>query len=1270
MMRGAIIVFLSGLLLVTGPLHAQQVPEEYRAYREKYPEGPPLNRWDSVFLMNIPEKKMDKRLRGRNLPAMVDNSGLPYMRPVFNQEGASCGQAAMIGYNFTYEIDYLRGLRADTLPNQYPTHFSYNFMNGGFGWFGVSYFHSLEILRRLGCMNALDYGGITDNNARWINGYEVYFNAMHNRIRGFHSIRTGSEEGILALKNWLFDHMGEGDAGGVASFYANTPWNAKLLNDTTPEGGKHVVVTWYPIASHAMTIVGYNDSIRWDYNLDGRYTNDTDLNGDGVIDPRDWEIGAVKFVNSHGYGAQDSGYCYLMYKCLAENFEDGGLWNQSVHILDVDTGYAPLLSFKVKLRHDYREKIRVLAGVSADTTDRLPSFTMDFPVFNHQGADFFLQGDNSAEEFQYLEFGLDVTPLLAQIKPGEPARFFLIVEEKDPFNEGRGEIVAFSLMDHTNGLSEINSHEAPVSLHNDRPTQVSVTHTVGFDRPVITTESLPPFVPQAPYGMQLEASGGKPPYQWDFKHEYRTETRAGEFPAITEHQLIPNAGGDTLVAVPLGFSFPFFGEYHDTAYLHIDGYLQFDRKQLPWPYLIDLDLHLRSNRVIAPMTHPRFTVSLPDGDGAWYTATDSAVTFRWKLSWGLKPAMTDLNFAARLHADGRICFIYGESETGREKWVAGISAGNLSDYSYSLFSGRPYVVPGTTQTFFCTSFPEGLKIDEEGWLTALPLKEDEIFDIHARVTDRMGISTVKTFGLSTGPVIHAEFRTQHDTGIFYGDTAWINLEVINNGQVPLHDASIRANGDDPFIQWINREISGISLMPGESISLEAVFAFVVSLQTPDQHILPMAFSLEAGGSQWTRSAWQPVRSPGLALQEAWIEDGQNGKLDPGETAILKIRLLNTGHAPIYGVSSRLDVMEPYATVLDNPVQVFGMIAKGGQVTAGYQVRAESYIPEGMPFRCLFATSSLPGLTTNDTVSLMIGRLPVMVIDMDPNSHSGPMMSALLDSIGIMNKYETFLPNNLHEYQSLFIALGYHNSNHVLSWNEGLELAGYLEQGGNIYLEGKKTWKDDPVTPVQPMFRIAHAGVPVMFDTLAGYDSAFTAGIRLLNDSPYPFSFYHMEPLDPAFAILKGNVNGLPCAVAHDAGTYKTIGTLFELGTLADLPGSTPIMLLEKYLEFFGIQKQSTGVDVLPQTSVELLFLYPNPAADWLTVGNKQSVVSSRQRAVEIAVVDITGRTVMSFPDRLLPCRIDIAGLKEGLYFVRITGSQGVAGTGKFVKTGP
>jgi hypothetical protein len=93
-MRRILTIFL--VILSIAPVFAQELPAAYLAFKEKYPEGPALNQQDSLYLMNIPEKIMPADLRRDQLPPMVDNSTTPYLRPVFQQEGPSCGQAGRI----------------------------------------------------------------------------------------------------------------------------------------------------------------------------------------------------------------------------------------------------------------------------------------------------------------------------------------------------------------------------------------------------------------------------------------------------------------------------------------------------------------------------------------------------------------------------------------------------------------------------------------------------------------------------------------------------------------------------------------------------------------------------------------------------------------------------------------------------------------------------------------------------------------------------------------------------------------------------------------------------------------------------------------------------------------------------------------------------------------------------------------------------------------------------------------------------------------------
>ncbi|MCX6235452.1 MAG: hypothetical protein NT175_12180 [Bacteroidetes bacterium] len=491
---------------------------------------------DSVFLVNVPKLLLSEEYRYIDLPYKLDNSTLPFLRPVFEQDAASCGQAASIGYNFTYEIDRARILPADLPQNQYPTHFVWNFMN---------------------------------------------------------------TEGLLILKNWLHDHLDGSPFGGTANFYAGIiiPY---LLPQGTPEAGKNVIIVWYPEATHAVTIVGYNDSIRFDYNIDGRFTNDEDINNDGVIDMKDWEIGGLKFVNSYGVSWGDSGFCYMMYKTLADMYGAGGIWNNSVNVIKVIPDYEPLLTMKVTLRHTCRNKIKVTAGISPDTSAAFPVSEMEFPIFDYQGGEFYMQGGH-LEEDKTIEFGLDITPLLSYMNNGEAAKIFLQITEDDPGNKGTGEIVEWSVIDYINGIHETMCQFVNVPINDNDFTRLSVIKTVTFNKIRITDDSLPPIIPGEAYTHQFSATGGTPPYSWKLKADYSFNRIIEPFPLVDQEQLTPTNNQNGFVTKKLGFSFPYYNETFDSVTLHTGGFLMFDQQTYPTPYIQDLNLLCRSTRSVSPL---------------------------------------------------------------------------------------------------------------------------------------------------------------------------------------------------------------------------------------------------------------------------------------------------------------------------------------------------------------------------------------------------------------------------------------------------------------------------------------------------------------------------------------------------------------------------------------------------------------------------------------------------------------------------------------------
>ena len=400
--------------------------------------------WDQMTA-NLPS--LDRNLpKGRaktaadNPPDKVDNSILPAFRPIFNQKGGSCIHASEIGYVFTYEINTLRRLESNDSANQYPYDFSFNFCNIGSSIYGQGY----EIAQLCGIPNVKTYGGFgLGDSTRWMSGYDKYYAGMANRALDQFTIKVNTTAGILQMRQWLNDHGTGAENGGCLTFvFGSSPMTLTTLAPGTPEGGKAVLPAFGTTAGHSATIAGYNDSVRYDYNGDGRYTNDIDINHDGVVDLKDWEIGALYMVNSWGESFGNNGKIFIPYKLLTDT--NGCLGNLVVGIRTDSAVMKPKFTFKISLSHDNRGLLRIRAGFADnDTATRPADSTISFgSAFNYTGGEYPMQGINADP----IEIGLDVSRL-AENCTASRVTFFLLVDVLG----GIGTVHQFSLMDYRNG---------------------------------------------------------------------------------------------------------------------------------------------------------------------------------------------------------------------------------------------------------------------------------------------------------------------------------------------------------------------------------------------------------------------------------------------------------------------------------------------------------------------------------------------------------------------------------------------------------------------------------------------------------------------------------------------------------------------------------------------------------------------------------------------------------------------------------------------------
>jgi len=1221
-MKKILLAFLVFTVALSG--RAQQLNfDQYKAVMEKFPASAEPNMYDSLYQQNIKELSLPENLKNFVLPAVVDNSELPYLRPVFSQVGASCGQASAIGYNFTYEMDQARNLAADTSINQYPTHFVYNFQNTGYEYFGVSYFHSFEVLKHCGTMNVKDYGGLTDGGGRWITGYDLYYNGMHNRIEDVYAIKTNTSKGIQILKNWIYNHMGESTTGGVASFYIG--WrDIKTLPAGTPEEGKFIVTNFYAPASHAMTIVGYNDSIRYDYNNDGQYTNTIDLNNDGIIDVKDWEIGGLKFVNSYGATDYDSGFCYMMYRTLAEGYNIGGIWNNAVHVVKVKADYKPLLTMKVKLKHTERVCVRVRAGLSLDPASMVPDHLLDFPIFNFQGGNYPMQGPGPSDTLTTIEFGLDITPLLSYIPGNKNVAFFLAVDENDPYSQATGSIESFSVIDYSTSTPQsVNSLQTPVEITNNDVSLARVVHSVTINKVRIANPALPAFVAGQPYTVQLAANGGMAPYNWSLGYDYTKLESNNPMPAFEGEKLLAQLPSDSLVAVSLGFSFPFYGKNYDTLFVNINnGYLQFTKDNIPWPYFSEENLLMKSFPLIVPLLNKN-TRANNENEGAWYHSDSALASFRWKLSKKQGETYFPCELQAHISADGTITFNRSPVMlAASEQYHSGISDGTKLNHDLSVYFSEYTVNQYNKLEFIPARYPDNLKISSTGLVECLPALNHHIYSIPCKVSDYLNVTDEKTLVLSSGIRATLKFEAGNDSIIGNGEEVRVKLVLTNltNNTYTNIKSELRIN--DTFITPVDTFETTNSLGPGGEITVSEAFRFTVSTAVPDGRAFLMDLDVSSNLQHWKQSIPAKIVSSHLKSIELKSNKPGNELLKPGELGTLQYRFTNIGHASAKQTDLVVHIQHPDVKLISSGTHSWSEIAPGQKITLDLQVRISDSISLGTKIPAVIQLSSENKIILTDTMYFRIGKSPVLVIDMDIAHESAPVIWQNIKDLGYNSDYAISITTDINEYQSLFICPGKFSTRHILSYSESRVLADYLDQGGNLYIESPNFWRDDLKTSLQPRFNTETKNKFHKYDTLTGGQGTFMDGFNFLN-AGYQISMYHLLPLGNAFTLFHDE--GFGCTIANDAGLFKTIGSLFAFSGISNAnDSSSQTILMQKYLDFFNIKRNSVGKNdpqlVTPYDNIEV---YPNPASEKVYF----TFFTEEKPAIKVNIFNINGSLI-------------------------------------------
>ncbi|MBE9481468.1 MAG: gingipain R, partial [Bacteroidetes bacterium] len=165
--------------------------------------------------------------------------------------------------------------------------------------------------------------------------------------------------------------------------------------------------------------------------------------------------------------------------------------------------------------------------------------------------------------------------------------------------------------------------------------------------------------------------------------------------------------------------------------------------------------------------------------------------------------------------------------------------------------------------------------------------------------------------------------------IDFGESIQLSLAFKNIGGEPGNDVVVDISTNDDYIILNDSTENYGNIASGQTVSVEGGFAFDVSDSIPDQHVIIIDITIsDSEDSTWYCTCQLIANAPVLSIGNMIIDDGtygnNNGRLDPGETADIKIKNYNLGHCFAENTIATLTTASQYIT-MQNTTDTLGTL---------------------------------------------------------------------------------------------------------------------------------------------------------------------------------------------------------------------------------------------------------------------------------------------------------------------------------------------------------
>jgi len=207
--------------------------------------------------------------------------------------------------------------------------------------------------------------------------------------------------------------------------------------------------------------------------------------------------------------------------------------------------------------------------------------------------------------------------------------------------------------------------------------------------------------------------------------------------------------------------------------------------------------------------------------------------------------------------------------------------------------------------------------------------------------------------------------------IEFGETVNLSVTIENVGTEQANNVDMLLENDDQYITLIDNAETLGNIQAGDSQEFSNVFTFEVANSVPDDYALIFAaLMVETGRDSWEGNINLTAYAPVISCIDVLVSDGENGRLDPGETSDIIVTLENAGGASASNVSATISSNDQYITINNSSDEIASLLAySDGMVVFNITASATTPVGHNAPFNLNITADNEYSETDNFSITV-------------------------------------------------------------------------------------------------------------------------------------------------------------------------------------------------------------------------------------------------------------------------------------------------------------